>query len=65
MILLKLHVWGKSGSQFIGQIAGFFKLSYLKSYLRYNVHFLHVVIYPRKLYLNHVIFAGFGQHARA
>ena len=29
--------------------------------MRYNVLFLHVVRYPWKLYLNLVIFAGFGQ----
>ena len=43
------------------QIAGFFKLWYLKNYLWYNVSFLHVVRYRWKLYLNLVIFAGFGQ----
>ena len=42
------------------QITGFFKLSCFKNYLRYNVHFLHVVRYPCKLQLNHV-FAKFGQ----
>ena len=43
------------------QIAWFFKLWYLKNYLRYDVLFLHVVRYPWKLSLNLVIFAGFGQ----
>ena len=43
------------------QIAEFVKLSYLKNYLKYNVHFLHVIRYPWKLKLNHVIFVGFGQ----
>ena len=43
------------------QIAKCFKLYYLKNYLRYNVHFLHVAGYPWKLQLNHVIFVGFGQ----
>ena len=43
------------------QIAGFFKLSHLKNYFRYNVLFLHVVRYPWNFQLNLVIFAGFGQ----
>ena len=56
---LVLKLWSKMFSTY--QIAGFFKLSFLKNYLRYNVHFFRVVRYPWKLWLNHVIFVGFGK----
>ena len=39
----------------------FLNFNISKNYLRYKVYFLYLVRYPWNLYLNHVIFAGFGQ----
>ena len=61
MILLKPHVWEKSGSQFKSKNAPgpsdckIFKLQYLKNYFRYKVGFVHVISYLLKLQFDHVI----------
>ena len=42
------------------QLAGFFKLEYLKDYLNYKVYFLHVIRYSRKLLFDYITIAGGG-----
>ena len=61
MILLKPHVWEKSGSWFkyknaLGQSdCRIFKLKYLKNYWRYKVDFLHAGTYLLTLQIDNVV----------
>ena len=71
VILWKLRVWGKSGSQFICQNALhqsdcriFWTLKYVKNYLMYNVHFLHVVISMEALVKSCNIWSGMPGHSQ-
>ena len=67
MILLKSHVWEKSGSQVkcksaLGQSdCKIFKLYYLKNYWSYKVEFSHAGTYLLKLQIGDVILHEWGQ----
>ena len=66
-VLLKWHVWEKSGSRVKCKNAlrqsdsSIFKLTYFKNYWRYKVDFLHAGTYLLKLPLDDVILHEWGQ----
>ena len=61
MILLKPHVWEKSGSRLnakllsANQIAGFLSFNISKKYWRYKGYILHAATYLLKLQIDDVI----------
>ena len=67
MILLKPHIWEKSGFHIKFKNAlgksdcSIFKLRYLKIYQRYKVDFLYAGIYLLKLQIDDVILHEWGQ----
>ena len=67
MILLKPHVWEKSGSRVkcknaLNQsVSRSFEHQYLKNYWRYKVDFLHAGTYLLKLQIDDVILYDWGQ----
>ena len=67
IILLKPHVWEKSGSRvkcrnaLNKSVCRIFKLQYLKNYWRYKVGFLHAGTYLLKIQIDDVVLGGRGQ----
>ena len=53
-------IWLYTKMPLTNQLAGFFKLEYLKNYLNYKVYFLHVIRYSRKLLFDYITIAGGG-----